>query len=1170
MGAAVTDERCRALRVKLNKHCYHQSLSEDSVLLVETMLNDLIASTASLNDLKRRDKEGTERLQSLISELEVFRIENPRLQAENNALHLQIIESDEATETWEDSIRTAVRKLEDEIEAVKLTLQKEGRKLARREHEFYNLQAEVASQDHLEDCTDRPSLRAPGRATMPLDADPLLAKEESLTEALQLCKNKVLDVESQIAGAVMRAREQSSDANDICEELCRKDPGPAFVRQKVVQASLHASVADLRATSAERFQRRMELEMQQSALQEKIGRMEAHASELLEEEASVQQEEAKVAARASEIHARNRVDAEKQRRELEQTEEETAAMRQVCARLESSRQLLTTQAQEVSRREVLRASEQSRQAKELGDKLLEASGQSSQAGALGRRLAALEADLASTEDECRATDASNVQLQEEVQSAQMEAELQTRRLAAQRQELQGDLQSGAQLQHRSQRAGAQLQFLTASLPGLTAEQKLLARRLQEQQSELHEESMARIDLQVEAQRLASMAKSLDGTREEWTADLAKAVVTLRQSHGLLATALEREEVAQTTSDRLRHEVAATEASLQTVQAEKEALHNEVSASSQKLRQGIQLRDEAHELGARLHGQWQSEVEAAHLAKEAIGAGSAFRSSRSDTYWEPSSGAEIAEGLRHLRDEVTELKEAIAHTDTKLALMRSKVKVQGADHLQRVELSRALEGSRQSERALAAAEAAASLKEAACQRLRRDLQELQDLVAAESPDALRQELADCQKRLADVAEEQQTAISGWGEKQRAAAHEVEVLKKAARALDAERDEKQRLADERVQELQDLGMALQADQEVLLEAQKALDDLRANSNNQQHHLGQQQELRTERSDRLESLQQEARRLRAQVRDRTTEEASIHDDLMHMTKANQELHEEVRQLEIGVAARTVDARRHLEEKEASAQQLHAIELERTDIARLHEHVCLQTREYEVALQRLQHDRERARRAAGELAKEVQRIKGLEDTWHGSAEQCQLDMRVMQEQLAEIAQRIQRSEQTQREALEEDAKLKGDVAAATAAAQGADHSQASQAQQVAALRLRRHQLQTAVQQARGEAATQHRLAEQERHQVRRLEALLEGGQMKLQRSTADLEALRRCLEHQRSPAALGSFVQESPSVNELKQQVEREYSKVGELDAEQQSLQAEVLRLRAELRRLKGLKPT
>ncbi|CAE7888735.1 NUDT8, partial [Symbiodinium necroappetens] len=77
----------------------------------------------------------------------------------------------------------------------------------------------------------------------------------------------VLDVESQIAGAVMRAREQSSDANDICEELCRKDPGPAFVRQKVVQASLHASVADLRATSAERFQRRMELEMQQSALQ---------------------------------------------------------------------------------------------------------------------------------------------------------------------------------------------------------------------------------------------------------------------------------------------------------------------------------------------------------------------------------------------------------------------------------------------------------------------------------------------------------------------------------------------------------------------------------------------------------------------------------------------------------------------------------------------------------------------------------------------------------------------------------------------------------------------------------------------------------------------------------------------------------------------------------------
>ncbi|CAE7356412.1 Cep135 [Symbiodinium sp. CCMP2456] len=328
-------------------------------------------------------------------------------------------------------------------------------------------------------------------------------------------------------------------------------------------------------------------------------------------------------------------------------------------------------------------------------------------------------------------------------------------------------------------------------------------------------------------------------------------------------------------------------------------------------------------------------------------------------------------------------------------------------------------------------------------------------------------------------------------------------------------------------------------------------------------------TEGTERLQSLISELEVFRIENPRLQAENNALHLQIIESDEATETWEDSVRTA-VRKLEDEIEAVKLTLQKEASAQQLHAIELERTDIARLHEHVCLQTREYEVALQRLQHDRERARRAAGELAKEVQRIKGLEDTWHGSAEQCQLDMRVMQEQLAEIAQRIQRSEQTQREALEADAKLKGDVAAATAAAQGADHSQASQAQQVAALRLRRHQLQTAVQQARGEAATQHRLAEQERHQVRRLEALLEGGQMKLQRSTADLEALRRCLEHQRSPAALGSSVQESPSVNELKQQVEREYSKVGELDAEQQSLQAEVLRLRAELRRLKGLKPT
>lgn len=162
------------------------SSGNDSVLLAETMINDLIASAASFTDLQKKDSEKThlawlehntsfcrhfcvcnsfrlvaflgscsgrwfklycqylppkihhntpallaifprKELQLLITELDGLRVENPRLKAENNVLHLEIMEAVESTETWEASVRSKLQSLEDEIESTKMNLQQESR-----------------------------------------------------------------------------------------------------------------------------------------------------------------------------------------------------------------------------------------------------------------------------------------------------------------------------------------------------------------------------------------------------------------------------------------------------------------------------------------------------------------------------------------------------------------------------------------------------------------------------------------------------------------------------------------------------------------------------------------------------------------------------------------------------------------------------------------------------------------------------------------------------------------------------------------------------------------------------------------------------------------------------------------------------------------------------------
>jgi len=1134
----VSEVHHAAVRAKLNKHCYHQHLGSDSVLLAETMINDLIASSTSLSDLQEKDDEKRKELQLMISELEGLRIENPRLKAENNALHLQIIEAVEAAEIWEASIRQNLQSLEDEIDSTKLAMQHENRRSAQKEVELQQLQMEAATMLGIDDGNAKPCDSLPERSTFQLDAEPLMAKEESLSESLYQCRKNLLHVESNVVSAVKRSKDLESQAEFLCEELFESSTPSQPLRLRAMQAQLEVEASEQRQGLEELELHGRELEEHRYASDQKRRQLQEKVKELHTEEATLLADEAKEATKAMELLKASEVEASMHQRHLKEAQERYSTLQTKCQRLRGSTEVLSSRLNQLSRDEVVNAAEQSKKVKALLDQLV--SVQSGPGAPSTLQLQQLEDQLQRAQEESIRLGSSKAALEEEVQAASLQAKMQARHLETQRASMEGDIQSGAEVQSRWSSAGAQLQWLNASLSSITDEHLLLKSHLQEQQVSLHEESLQRVQIDVEVQRLQATVTSLDHTREEWMADLSRAVASLRQAHGSLTTTLQQEENVQMTSDQLRHQLLSSERNLHAAAQQHQEMVVEVDDWTSELRENTRHRDEACSTALQLMNEL-----------------------REASSWDPKAQRQLSDSdtlLDKVRGEVLDFQDRLARLDTEIASLKSKAKRSELVTERRLEYGNSLSVCSAE---LAASEIATEAITSKCWQLQEDIQEkATKLSAAEaSSRKLEDELATCQHRLNEVNKSEQNAIAGWGDEQRAAARELELLRKAATSLDSERDEKQRVADERAQEVDDLKHAIEDHKRSLQEAQQTLDDLRSTADRQQKHLDQQQGLRRDRSDHVEALRQHSERLKMELVHRNNEVTCVQDDLQHMVKENQELHEEVRKLETSVTARTADARKQLQQQEMSAQELHAIELERADVARLHEQISLENREQEVSITRLNNDKDLARRVAGELAAELRRVQGLQDTWHDRAEQYQLDMLVIQEQISDINQRVSSCEESQQKALEEDARLKGDVAAAVAAAQGADRNEAVEAHAVASLRLRRHQIQSALQQTKVEIASQKRSAEETWSQVKQLQELLELKQVKLNRCTAELQALQKFQSSSitsSSPLALGG---NDALRSRLKDLVEQRYAKVGELDAEQQRLKAEVMRLRAGL---------
>jgi hypothetical protein len=432
-----------------------------------------------------------------------------------------------------------------------------------------------------------------------------------------------------------------------------------------------------------------------------------------------------------------------------------------------------------------------------------------------------------------------------------------------------------------------------------------------------------------------------------------------------------------------------------------------------------------------------------------------------------------------------------------------------------------------------------------------------------------ELASTREELQRQRQERQDLESrggGWGEERQMASAEVDALRHTLQELDAERDDQQRLADVRAEEIEEIKRDFVTLQATLLTSRQEADKFRSALNGGTNQLEDYQRSRASEEQLAQALSQAMAVVREEAREKSAEATGIMDDIMYMTKENQKLHEETRVLEQRIVQLASNAREQAGKQELASKRVRAIELERDDIAALYEKVSSHTREEALLVERLRSRTEATAELAAQLGDQLSQAVRREEESEVRAAQFRLDTSVLESQLQDIEVRLAEEEQMHQVVLMDGARLESDMAAAAAAQEGAGRREVVHAHAASALGLRLQQMHGAIAQARADVVQKKRSVAESREQTRRLEGLLEDERLRGRLCTAENESLRQCLDFNKGSLVPGAatvpITDTEAAANQLRQEVEKRYAEVAAYDAEQQAMLAEKERLRILLR--------
>ena len=102
------------LKKRLDALHYCHPVTPHSAILVETLLNDIIASNEKLQILQKENSSFRADLQSALSEVRMYQSEITRLGTENNRLHLEMMKTKEQASESQEKWRVSNKKLENE------------------------------------------------------------------------------------------------------------------------------------------------------------------------------------------------------------------------------------------------------------------------------------------------------------------------------------------------------------------------------------------------------------------------------------------------------------------------------------------------------------------------------------------------------------------------------------------------------------------------------------------------------------------------------------------------------------------------------------------------------------------------------------------------------------------------------------------------------------------------------------------------------------------------------------------------------------------------------------------------------------------------------------------------------------------------------------------------
>uniref|UniRef100_A0A673GJ44 Centrosomal protein 135 n=1 Tax=Sinocyclocheilus rhinocerous TaxID=307959 RepID=A0A673GJ44_9TELE len=363
------------LRKRLDQLGYRQPLAIDSLPLVEKLLSDLVHTTESLRNAKLAAGKTEKESRNVDAVLEPYKAENARLVKENNELHLGLLKLREEKDLISMELKAYIRKLDHETSDLKFlnnqyvhkvrSLEKDSK--AKTEHilqlQEKNMQAVVQTPDwkkrsipfrrqrmQIDELLPPSSGPIPPSVAQPDDpyiADLLQVADDRIQELQKEVAQLKLDLERAQAGIKhlnTQVEEQDKEIERLNRALDGGRPNDVIsleaqnISNEKLIAHLNLQIEYLQETNRSLEQRIDGLQQRKKTVSSEVADLSAQNQELCQELTEIDQlaqqlekdKEMVLETAAMELQEAKR-EIQRQQWELENLEEVIATLRQVCA-----------------------------------------------------------------------------------------------------------------------------------------------------------------------------------------------------------------------------------------------------------------------------------------------------------------------------------------------------------------------------------------------------------------------------------------------------------------------------------------------------------------------------------------------------------------------------------------------------------------------------------------------------------------------------------------------------------------------------------------------------------------------------------------------------------------------------------------------------------------------